>query len=181
MSDLRFISPNQLKYYFRGMFWKLKSILIFSLISILFVSCDKTGCTDIYARNFDDKAESDDGNCKYNTDPFIGIWTAKDSIKISEDVYEADTLRTLDIRLVNLNKSKVRFFWYTQDGIPQDTIDADSAPAGIIFDPQPFGPGRTIEGKFKLTYDGYMETEYTITIVADDLVTEYRGRADLKN
>jgi uncharacterized protein YcfL len=163
------------------MFHTMKYLFFLVFITVLLASCDKTGCTDINARNFDDKAESDDGNCKYNTDPFIGIWTAKDSIKISEDVYEADTIRTLDIRLVNLNKSKVRFFWYTENGIPQDTIDADSAPAGIIFDPQPFGPGRTIEGKFKLTYDGYMETEYTITIVADDLVTEYRGRADLKN
>ena len=157
----------------------LLSVIV--LFSILIASCDKTGCTDVNARNFDDKAESDDGNCKYNTDPFIGIWSAKDSIKLDDESYQADTLRTLDIRLVNLNKSKVRFFWYTQNGIPQDTIDADSAPAGIIFDPQPFGPGRTIEGKFKLTYDGYIETEYTITIVADDLVTEYRGRADLKN
>jgi len=163
------------------MFQTIKRLFFFVFISVLLPSCDKTGCTDIYARNFDDKAESDDGNCKYNTDPFIGIWTAKDSIKISEDVYEADTIRTLDIRLVNLNKSKVRFFWFTENGIPQDTIDADSAPAGIIFDPQPFGPGKTIEGKFKLTFDGYIETEYTITIVADDLVTEYRGRADLNN
>ncbi len=163
------------------MVWSLKSFLFLLIITVVFVSCDKTGCTDINARNFDDKAESDDGNCKYNTDPFIGIWTAKDSIKISEDVYEADTLRTLDIRLVNLNKSKVRFFWYTENGIPQDTIDADSAPAGIIFDLQPFGQGKTIQGKFKLTYDGYIETEYIITQVADNLETEYRGRADLKN
>jgi len=163
------------------MFWNLKSLLLILVLSVLFTSCDKTGCTDTNARNFDDKAESDDGNCKYNTDPFIGRWVAKGSSKIDDENYQADTLRTLDIRLVNLNKSKVRFFWYTQNGIPQDTIDASSAPAGIIFDPQPFGPGKSIEGKLTLTYDGYIETEYTITIVADDLVTEYRGRADFIN
>jgi hypothetical protein len=150
-------------------------------ITIFFAACNKTGCTDIYARNFDNKAESDNGNCKYNSDPFIGLWTAKDSIKISEEVYEADTIRTLDIRLVNLNKSKVRFFWFVQgSSLPQDTIDADTAPAGIIFNTQPFGQGRTIEGKFKLNYEGHIDTEYSITIVAENLVTEYRGRADKK-
>ena len=43
-----------------------KEILFISIFFILISSCNKTGCTDIIALNYNDKATSDDGSCSYN-------------------------------------------------------------------------------------------------------------------
>jgi len=50
----------------------------FGLITLLMVglstfqSCNKEGCTDSTANNFDDKADEDDNSCTFDRDAFIG-------------------------------------------------------------------------------------------------------------
>ncbi|MFN4122200.1 MAG: hypothetical protein ACK4GL_02715 [Flavobacteriales bacterium] len=46
---------------------------------IVLISCNKQGCTDSFALNFEKSARTDDGSCKYKTDLFIGKFTGTDT------------------------------------------------------------------------------------------------------
>jgi hypothetical protein len=49
-----------------------KIISILMMLLILTTSCNKDGCTDTLAENFDNKAKNDDGSCQFLTDNFTG-------------------------------------------------------------------------------------------------------------
>tara|TARA_B100001564_G_scaffold355048_1_gene366699 strand:- start:2454 stop:2963 length:510 start_codon:yes stop_codon:yes gene_type:complete len=49
-----------------------KTIYIFAVISLIFVSCKKEeGCTDPVAANYNSDAENDDGSCIFD---LVGVW-----------------------------------------------------------------------------------------------------------
>ena len=63
----------------------MKNILFFTgilLISSLFTltSCEKSGCTDPNACNYDGDAKDDDGSCRYNRD----VWTFTQKVNLNE-------------------------------------------------------------------------------------------------
>jgi len=61
---------------------KLRVVGITALLIVgvsAFQSCNREGCTDATANNFDDKADSDDGSCTYDRDAFIGSYSATEN------------------------------------------------------------------------------------------------------
>jgi hypothetical protein len=125
--------------------------------------CKRTGCTDPYASNFEKKAESDDGNCKYNSDPFAGRWSVNDSVMVF-GVLQPDQVRIFDIRVQTTNKSVVRFFWKNENGSLSDTLIANATPNTLSIPLQAYGDTLQIQGNF--TYSNYtkkLKTEYRFT------------------
>lgn len=58
-----------------------KSLLLLIVLAS-FSSCfifDKEGCTDPDAENYDSKADSDNGKCKYSRDKFIGNYNVNEN------------------------------------------------------------------------------------------------------
>jgi hypothetical protein len=142
----------------------IKCFLILpGIIMVLVSSCDRTGCTDPYASNFEKKAESDDGNCKYDSDPFPGRWSVNDSV-MSFGVLQPDQVRIFDIRVQTTNKSVVRFFWKNENGSLSDTLIANATPNTLSIPLQSFGDTLQIQGNF--TYSNFtkkLKTEYRFT------------------
>lgn len=130
-------------------------------LCIAFTSCDRDGCTDPNANNYDDKYETDDGSCRYDSDPFAGRWEARDSI-LAFGVYTADEVRTIDIRVQTVNRSKVKFFWRNADGTYSDTLDANSKPNTLSIPEQSFGDTLTIKGNFTVSSLSGIKCEYTV-------------------
>lgn len=69
------------------------SLVLFCLsifTGIVLISCNKQGCTDSFAINFDKRAKTDDGSCKYKTDLFIGKFagteTCNDGSSVNEEL-----------------------------------------------------------------------------------------------
>jgi hypothetical protein len=125
-------------------------------------SCDRDGCTDSNANNYDDKYENDDGSCRYDSDPFPGRWEAHDSI-LTIGEYVADDVRTLDIRVVTANQSKVKFFWRNPDGSYSDTLEANAKPNVLSIPEQSFADSLTIKGNFTVKSQNTLKTEYTLS------------------
>ena len=135
--------------------------LIFLSLCLALSSCDREGCTDPNANNYDDKYENDDGSCRYDSDPFDGRWEAHDSI-LAFGVYTADEVRTLDIRILTANRAKVKFFWRNADGTYSDTLEANSKPNTLSIPEQSFGDTLSIKGNFTVARIGGIKSDYTI-------------------
>jgi hypothetical protein len=139
---------------------KIFSFLIL-LLSLTFTSCDREGCTDPNANNYDDKYENDDGTCRYDSDPFAGRWEARDSI-LTFGTYVADEVRTIDIRILTANQAKVKFFWRNENGTYSDTLEANSKPNTLSIPEQSFADTLTISGNFTVSRIGGIKCEYTV-------------------
>ena len=156
------------------------SIISATLFSVALSSCDTEGCTDPSAANYDDKADSDDGNCRYDSDPFAGKWDLTDSIETTPNVYIFEELRLMDIRIISTDRDRIRLFWKNADGSLSDTIDATAKPNTLSIAPQEFDEGFTIQGNF--IYNGlydYIETEYRVS--SDTSLVRRRGRAERRD
>jgi hypothetical protein len=156
------------------------SILSATLFSEALSSCDTEGCTDPSAANFDEKADSDDGNCRYDSDPFEGKWDLTDSIETTPNVYVPEEVRLMDIRIISTDRDRLRIFWKNANGSLSDTIDATAKPNTLSIAPQEFGEGFIIQGNF--IYNGlydYIETEYRVS--SDTSLVRRIGRADRRD
>ncbi len=149
-------------------------------VSSAFTSCDTEGCTDPSAANYDEKADSDDGNCRYDSDPFEGKWDLTDSLETSTNVFVPEEVRLMDIRIISTDRDRLRVFWKNANGSLSDTIDATAKPNTLSIAPQEFGKGFIIQGNF--IYNGlydYIETEYRVS--SDTSLVRRRGRADRRD
>ena len=61
-------------------------------ISVFATSCQKEGCTNAYAENYDADANEDDGSCILERDKFLGTYTATRSC-----VYESDSTYSVTV------------------------------------------------------------------------------------
>ncbi len=140
----------------------MKFFIAILILVITVSSCDRDGCTDVYATNYESKADNDDGSCQYDSDPFAGRWEAHDSI-LTFATYIAEPLKTIDIRVQVVNKSKVRFFWRYDDGTYSDTLDGNTKPSALTIPAQSFQDSLIIEGSFTVTGIGKIKSSYTIS------------------
>lgn len=159
------------------------SLLILALGTVLaLASCATEGCTDATAENYDAKADSDDGNCIYSSDPFLGKWDFYDSVQAGPGSlsFVFDELRLLDIRVTAANRAQVLMFWKNEDGSLSDTITAGTKPYTIAIPKQDFGSSIQIEGNFILNpLDTLIETEYRLSY--PDSTVRHRGIARFRN
>lgn len=157
-----------------------KTLVITMLLSSFFSlsSCDTEGCTDPKAGNYDAKADSDDGNCRYDADPFRGKWDWYDSIQAGpgQNTFIYNDLRLMDIRVFENDRSRVQLFWKNGDGSLSDTIFATAQPYTLSIPEQPFEDSLVIQGNFILNpLDTLIETEYRLTRANG--IVQYRGAA----
>jgi len=150
--------------------------ILFLVITVS--SCDRDGCTDAFATNYESKADNDDGSCQYDSDPFAGRWEARDSILTFAN-YIAEPVKTIDIRVQVVNKSKVRFFWRYEDGTYSDTLDGNTKPSALTFPAQSFQDSLIIEGSFTVTGIGKIKSSYTISNT--NVFIQKRGIATIIN
>jgi hypothetical protein len=152
----------------------LKSSFIFIGLGFLMgiTSCDRTGCTDPNAANYEEKAESDDGNCRYDSDPFEGRWAITDSLLVFGD-YIAEPPKTLDIRVETLNRSKVKFFFRFEDGSYSDTLEANAKPNTLSIPEQSYQDTLIFQGNFTIARIGGIKVDYRIS--NESVYREYRG------
>jgi hypothetical protein len=158
----------------------LLSLLFSTTIFLSMSSCDTEGCTDPSAANYDEKADSDDGNCRYDSDPFEGKWDLTDSIESTTNVFLPEEVRLMDIRIISTDRDRLRVFWKNANGSLSDTIDATAKPNTLSIAPQEFGEGFIIQGNF--IYNGlydYIETEYRVS--SDTSLVRRRGRAERRD
>jgi hypothetical protein len=145
--------------------------LIFS-ISLLLSACNREGCTDIYAANYKEKAETDDGTCRYDSDPFEGRWEIRDSLNVFGD-WVAQPIKVLDVRIQSTNRSKVKFFWRYENGTYSDTLEANAKPNTLSIPAQPFQDSLTIQGNFTIARIGGIKCDYRYSGVA--VYSEFHG------
>ena len=58
--------------------------LMLGLVALTYTGCNKDGCTDATATNFDDKADTDDGTCTFERDALIGTYSVSGNINCSQ-------------------------------------------------------------------------------------------------
>ena len=155
---------------------KMKIYFPLFIIVLAFCSCDRDGCTDVYATNYESKADNDNGSCQYDSDAFAGRWEAYDSV-LTFATYIAEPVKTIDIRVQVVNKSKVRFFWRYETY--SDTLDGNTKPSALTIPAQPFQDSLIIEGSFTVTGIGKIKSNYTISNT--NVLIQKRGIATIIN
>jgi hypothetical protein len=71
-------------------------ILCLLIVSSLFVlSCNKEGCTDPSANNYNEKAKEDDGSCTYSDTGSVQIWDVVAFPDFDEAVTIKNTMETV--------------------------------------------------------------------------------------
>jgi len=147
-------------------------ILAVIFLALTLTSCDRTGCTDPNAGNYEEKAESDDGSCRYDSEPFEGRWEITDSL-LYFGQYEAEPSKILDVRVQSLNRSKVKFFFKYENGTYSDTLDANAKPNTLSIPEQSFRDTLTFQGNFTISRIGGIKVEYRLT--NENVYLQYRG------
>lgn len=147
-------------------------LLVLISLSLTFSSCSREGCTDAFAANYKEKAESDDGSCRYDSDPFEGRWEMTDSINVFGE-WIPEAIKTLDIRIQSTNRSKVKFFWRYSNGSYSDTLEANSKPNTLSIPVQTFRDSLTIQGNFTISRIGGIKSDYRLS--GTSTYEEYRG------
>jgi hypothetical protein len=146
--------------------------LVLISISFTFSSCSREGCTDTFAANYKEKAESDDGSCRYDSDPFAGRWEMTDSINVFGEWLPVE-IKTLDIRIQSTNRSKVKFFWRFANGSYSDTLEANAKPNTLSIPVQSFRDSLMIQGNFTIARIGGIKCDYRLS--GTSTYEEYRG------
>lgn len=149
-------------------------LMIIAFLGLLFTSCNREGCTDPNANNYKEKAESDDGSCRYDSEPFEGLWEVTDSL-LQAGIYIAEPPKTLDIRSQSLNKSRVKFFFRYEDGSYSDTLEAKAKPNALSIPEQTWNDTLIFSGNFTVARIGGIKLEYEIT--NENVGFAYRGVA----
>jgi len=105
-------------------------LLLLASVTLFTTGCNKDGCTDQNALNFDEKADNDDGSCEYAQGTIMMHWHAM----WGEDPFEYSTDYTLDDgRVINFNV--VRFY------MSQFTLLSDNGETTIPEVYHQFTPG----------------------------------------
>jgi hypothetical protein len=60
-----------------------KTILILSSV-LIFLSCKKEGCTDVFADNYDEKAKKNNGSCQFSGN--LTVWYGED---VATEIFNA--------------------------------------------------------------------------------------------
>ncbi len=68
------------------MITQTKSLLLLAILSISLSACQKKGCTNQFAENFDADAVEDDGSCTLEREKFLGTYSVSQKC-----LYENDT------------------------------------------------------------------------------------------
>ncbi|MFK8038273.1 MAG: hypothetical protein AB8B74_08295 [Crocinitomicaceae bacterium] len=56
-----------------------KYFVLALIVGLTLMSCNKKGCIDVLASNFDKEANTDDGTCTYSQDQYIGTYSVPDA------------------------------------------------------------------------------------------------------
>jgi hypothetical protein len=153
------------------------SRVIFLLIGIqalLFSACNREGCTDPNANNYKEKAETDDGTCRYDSEAFEGRWAVTDSLQVFGS-FLPEPPKTLDIRVQTLNRSKVKFFFRFDDGSYSDTLEANAKTNALSIPEQTWNDTLVFQGNFTVARIGGIKLDYQIT--NENVGFYYRGVA----
>ncbi|MGB0428922.1 MAG: hypothetical protein ACPGLV_00515 [Bacteroidia bacterium] len=67
-------------------------LILSATLSLFLVSCQKEGCTNTYAENYDADATEDDGSCILERDKFLGKYSVSRAC-----VYESDSTYSLEV------------------------------------------------------------------------------------
>jgi hypothetical protein len=145
---------------------------LFICLIVTFSACNREGCTDAFAANYKEKAETDDGSCRYDSDPFEGRWEIRDSLNVFGE-WIAQPIKTLDIRIQSTNRSKVKFFWRYENGAYSDTLEANAKPNTLSIPAQSFQDSLTIQGNFTIARIGGIKCDYRYSGVT--VYSEFRG------
>lgn len=92
--------------YFNIMKRNIYILLISGLFLVSTNACNREGCTDTAANNYDKKAKTNDGSCTYDNAGYVGTWTAADSTQIetaSPKIYN----RSVTISADPSNKTRI--------------------------------------------------------------------------
>lgn len=58
----------------------MKQLFLILILTLSILSCNRKGCTDCNAVNYNSKAKVDDNSCQYALENFIGTYSVSDSI-----------------------------------------------------------------------------------------------------
>lgn len=126
---------------------KTAFIVFFTIILMLtnYGCSQRDGCTDSSARNYNPKAENDDGSCEYDQQDFLGTWKITDTIYNSLGGFEIRNNR-LNISSGNQTKTKLKLLWNFSNGTYSDTIDGNLVTKAISIPLQSFNDTSDIKG-----------------------------------
>jgi hypothetical protein len=82
---------------------------IFLILIFLFASCKKEGCTDLLALNYDNEATQDNGNCNYQSERFVGLYSITDNLYggMIPDEWISERTYTIEIKQDYNNNSQL--------------------------------------------------------------------------
>lgn len=133
-------------------------LVCFFSISILTTSCNRNGCTDPDAANYEDKAKKDDNSCTYDREDMIAFYGILENCND-----EGSWNYTLEISDHSSDKTKIILEniggWSNQVNI-EATVDGDSFSFNETVDEQTFiGSGTITDANDLIT----ISIEYDIT------------------
>lgn len=145
-----------------------KQLLILSLFlfPLLFSSCSKEGCTDPIARNYDSKADEDDGSCNY----FYGCMDT-DAVNYDDNAtqddgtceYEGSVMfwtdcnvcAEINVYIDNIYRGQVNGWYTSQPSAPNCSalycVTQTLEPGSYSYSGQETSSGLTVSGSFTIS------------------------------